>query len=160
VEELNRGQVDPATAKSQLMDAVNRGQKIVNYVGHGNMNQWRGNLLTNEDAKDFTNADHLAVFVAMTCLNGYFQDVASDSLAEALMKAERGGAVAVWASSGLTLPSEQSEMNQQLYRLIFSGTNSKGMTLGQAAAQAKAAITDGDIRRTWILFGDPTTRLR
>jgi len=162
VEELDRGQMDPATAKSRLINAVNRGQKIVNYMGHGNMNQWRGNLLTNEDAKTFTNADHLAVFVSMTCLNGYFQDVASDSLAESLMKAERGGAVAVWASSGMTLPSEQAEMNQQLYRLIFSGSNSKGqpVTLGEAAARAKAAITDGDIRRTWILFGDPTMKLR
>ena len=38
----------------------------------------------------------------MTCLNGYFQDPAMDSLAEALMKSEKGGAIAVWASSGMT----------------------------------------------------------
>jgi MYXO-CTERM domain-containing protein len=29
-------------------------------------------------------------------------------------------------------------------------------SLGEAAAAAKAAITDIDARRTWILFGDPT----
>ena len=38
----------------------------------------------------------------MTCLNGYFHDPAFESLAQALMSAEGGGAVAVWAPSGMT----------------------------------------------------------
>jgi len=32
------------------VEAINRGQKLVNYTGHGSVNQWRGNLLVNEDA--------------------------------------------------------------------------------------------------------------
>jgi hypothetical protein len=96
--------------------------------------------------------------VMMTCLNGYFHDPALDSLGESLMKAERGGAVAVWASSGLTLPTDQALMNQELYRLIFSGDRS--FTLGEAVIRSKAKVTDMDIRRTWVLFGDPTMRLK
>jgi hypothetical protein len=34
------------------------------------------------------------------------------------------------------------------------------LTLGEAARQAKAATIDLDVRRTWILFGDPTVRLK
>jgi len=34
------------------------------------------------------------------------------------------------------------------------------LTLGEAVRRAKAAVSDQDVRRTWILFGDPTTRLR
>ena len=34
------------------------------------------------------------------------------------------------------------------------------MTLGEATARAKAAVTDADIRRTWVLLGDPTMRLK
>jgi hypothetical protein len=98
------------------------------------------------------------MFVMMTCLNGYFHDAALDSLAEALLKTERGGAVAVWASSGLTMPVEQALMNQELYRLLFA--NRPALTLGDATVRAKAVVSDGDIRRTWILFGDPTTRLK
>ena len=33
-------------------------------------------------------------------------------------------------------------------------------TLGEAMVQAKAGIRDVDVRRTWVLFGDPTMRLR
>ena len=93
----------------------------------------------------------------MTCLNGYFHDPNSEALGEAMVKASGGGAIAVWTSSGLTEPDKQAVMNQEFIKLLFGGGS---ITLGEAAAQAKAAVTDQDIRRTWVLFGDPTTRLR
>jgi hypothetical protein len=93
----------------------------------------------------------------MTCLNGFFHDPLMDSFGEVLLKAAQGGAVAVWSSSGFTEPEGQSAMNQELVRLLFSGGS---LTLGEATARAKAATGDGDVRRTWILFGDPTTRLK
>jgi enamine deaminase RidA (YjgF/YER057c/UK114 family) len=162
VQEIDRGRVDDATARGQLLEAIASGQKLVNYTGHGSVEQWRGNLLTIDDGPGLENSDHLSLFVMMTCLNGYYQDAALDSLAESLLKAERGGAVAVWASSSMTTPAEQSILNQQLYRLLFSGdpATDKPLTIGEAVARAKAAVIDQDIRRTWILFGDPTTRLR
>jgi len=95
--------------------------------------------------------------VAMTCLNGFFHDLYSESLAEALLKAEQGGAVAVWASSGLTAPSGQVVMNQELVRLLFG---EEQLTLGEAIRRAKAAVTDRDVRRTWSLIGDPATQLK
>jgi hypothetical protein len=94
----------------------------------------------------------------MTCLNGYFQDLSTESLAEALLKAEHGGAVAAWASSGLSQPGGQSAMDQRLIQLLFSGADSP--MLGDAIRSAKTATDDRDVRRTWILFGDPTMRLR
>jgi hypothetical protein len=96
----------------------------------------------------------------MTCLNGYFQDAALESLAESLMKTERGGAVAVWASSGMTTPPEQSILNQQMFRLVLDSASSGSLTLGEATVKAKSGVSDIDIRRTWILFGDPTMKLR
>jgi hypothetical protein len=35
-----------------------------------------------------------------------------------------------------------------------------GTRLGDAALSAKSQIKDYDLRRTWVLFGDPTTRIR
>jgi len=48
-------------------------------------------------------------------------------------------------------------MNKELMRLLFNGQD---LTLGEATARAKAATQDMDVRRSWILFGDPTTRLK
>jgi hypothetical protein len=160
VDEIDRGRLDPATAKAQLLDAIDRGEKIVAYTGHGNVDQWRANLLTSADARALTNGQNLPLFITMTCLNGYFQDPVLDSLAESLMKAERGGAIAVWASSGMTGPSGQELLNQQMLKAIFETGSGQPLTIGDAILRAKTLTNDPDIRRTWILFGDPSMRLR
>ena len=157
VTQLKRGQTDPETAKRNLLEQLNRGVGLVNYVGHGSPALWRADLLTNNDALALTNNKRLSVHVMMSCLNGYFHDAFGDSLAESLLKAETGGAVAVWSSTGLTAPSEQSLMNQELYRQLFNGNSP---TLGEAMMRAKAITSDTDIRKTWVLLGDPTLRLK
>jgi len=155
VNEIFRGR--NATAKSDLLDLLNQGQLLVNYFGHGSTQIWKGNLLTYSDVWSLTNSPNLPFFVSTTCLNGFFQDPYSESLAEALLKAEFGGAVAVWTSSGLTDPEEQVPLNEELITLLFNG---EGLTIGEAVMRAKQAVSDRDIRRTWILFGDPTLRLK
>ena len=67
---------------------------LVNYIGHGSTEIWAGGLLSSTDALALLNGLKAPVVIAMTCLNGYFQDVYTNSLAEALMNAPGGGAVA------------------------------------------------------------------
>ena len=155
VSEVFRGQ--SPTARSDLLDSLNQGQLLVNYIGHGSAKIWKGNLLTSLDAWNLTNSPYLPFLVSMTCLNGFFQDPYIESLAETFLKAERGGAVAVWSSSGLTDPEGQVVMNKELIKLLFNG---QGLTIGEAIMRAKQVVTDADVRKTWILFGDPTLRLK
>jgi hypothetical protein len=150
-----------ALAQSQLQLAVNYGQLIVNYVGHGSVRIWgtEGTILTSEDvAATWENGAQLPFVVAMNCLNGFFHGVYDEeSLAETLLRRADGGAVAVWASSGLTDSATQALVNQELFRLLFADST---VTMGQAAALAKRAITSPDVRRSWIFFGDPALRLK
>lgn len=69
----------------------------------------------------------------------------------------QGTALAVWTSSGMTLPGEQARLNREIVRPLF---NEEGLSIGEAARRAKAATADPDARRTWILFGDPATKLK
>jgi hypothetical protein len=154
--EVYRGQLGDGAAKLQLMNGIDLGQTLINYVGHGSVGIWHDNLLTSGEARALGN-DRFGLVVSMTCLNGFFQDPFDVSLAEAFLQAPAGGAVAVWASSGLTESASQGLIDEALVRLLFSGTST---TLGDATLAAKTATTDLDVRRTWILFGDPTTRLR
>ena len=157
VTRIRRGQMGDETARAILLDALSREQRIVNYTGHGSVDLWRGGLLSSADAEAINN-NGLPLFVMMTCLNGYFHDAATDSLAESLLKVERGGAIAAWASSGMTLPMEQSEINRELYRLLLG--QGEALRLGEAVMRAKAKAADRDIRRTWILLGDPAIRIK
>ena len=93
----------------------------------------------------------------MTCLNCYFQDPKLPSLGELLLKVNNGGAVSVWASSGMTDSGNQALMSQEFFRQLFGNPT---LTIGQAIKAAKNAPVDNDIRRTWILFGDPAMRLK
>jgi hypothetical protein len=154
--EVKRSQLGDQATKAAVIDGINRGQRIVNYAGHGNVNTWRGNVFNSTDALQLQNREHLAMFVMMNCLNGYFQDPALDSLAESLLKSPEGGAVAAWASSSMTFADGQAVMNPEFYRQVFSVR----ARLGDAAMRAKATTFDGDVRRTWILLADPTMRLK
>lgn len=127
---------------------------LLTYFGHGSVDIWSAGGFRGTNASQLTNAK-LPVVAAMTCLNGYYHDVFMGSLAESLMTHPNGGAVAVWASSTLTEPVPQLDMAKELFRQLFAGA-----TLGEAAMRAKAATTDIDVRRSWILFGDPSMKLK
>ncbi|MEW6128463.1 MAG: C25 family cysteine peptidase [Acidobacteriota bacterium] len=158
VTELQRGDYpgNTAAAKAQFIAELDSGKAFVNYVGHGYVSVWRDNLFTSNDARVLTN-NKLPVFVGITCMNGYFQDVLQDSLGKAMMKSQ-GGSIASWVSSGITSPEEQTLINQEFYRQLFSGSGE--ITIGEAAARAKLAITNKELRKTYILLGDPTLKFR
>ncbi|HET9531642.1 MAG TPA: C25 family cysteine peptidase, partial [Blastocatellia bacterium] len=154
--EIYRGRMGDAAAKASLIEALNAGQTVVSYFGHGTLSGWRGGVLTASDQPSLNNKRSLSLFLMMTCLNGLFHNPTGDSLAEALIKSN-GGAVAVWASSALTGPREQAAMNREAMRQVFGAG---ATTIGEVTRSAKAVISDRNIRRTWILFGDPATRIR
>jgi len=140
-----------------LLAELNRGQAVVNYFGHGSVSVWSGgDLFSTNDALSLKNESRLPIVFAMTCLNGFFQDVYTHSLAEGLMVAENGGAIAVFASSELEYPTQHTLISAKLLDVI---TNEKVETLGAAAMKVKRDI-GGSQRQTWIFFGDPTTSLK
>ena len=159
VQTLNRSAIgNDNLMRTQIVDAIDQGPAIVNYFGHGSVTVWTGAGLLNENnASTLTNGNRPSLFVMMTCLNGYADDAYIDSLGEIVLKNPQGGAFAVWASSGITEPVGQAQMNTKLYQLLLGSDRA---TLGDAVRQAKIATADLDVRRTWILLGDPSMRLK
>ena len=149
---------DVNAARQQILDALNSGALLVNYTGHGSTEQWSfADLLDDDSASTLSNGDRLPFFLLMDCLNGFFHDVYTQSLAESLLLAPKGGAVAVWASSGFTGAASQATMDQSLLRNI---SQNPATPLAEAIRNAKLGIVDPDVRRTWILFGDPAMQLQ
>ena len=158
VQVINRSAGNDDLTRSQIIDALNQGPMVVNYYGHGSVRVWTAaGLLDSDLATNLTNNNRLSLFVMMTCLNGYGHDVYTDSLAESVLKAPNGGAVAVWASSGFTETESQFALDQEFYRQLFGNQT---LRLGEAIRNAKAVTSNSDVRRTWVLFGDPAMRMR
>jgi hypothetical protein len=99
--------------------------------------------------------------VTLNCLNGYFHFPYSDSLGEALVKAEGRGAVASISPSGLSLNEPAHVFHKALLSELTSGNHER---LGDALAAAQAAYADAgafpELLRIYVLLGDPALRLR
>jgi hypothetical protein len=145
-------------ARQAILTAINSGQVLVNYSGHGSEDEWSGDgLFDSGTATALTNGNSLPVFLIMDCLNGFFQDVYEEPLAVALMLAPNGGAVAVLASSGLNQAPPQTNLD----KLVVQATmNSPQPTLGDAILQAKSGIADLSVRKTYNLLGDPAMQIK
>jgi len=145
-------------AQQEILSAINAGQLLVNYAGHGSEEQWSGdNLFNNTVANSLTNGSSLPVFLIMDCLNGFFQDVYDVPLAVTLMLAPNGGAVAVLASSGLNQAGPQTNLD----KLVVQGAmTSPQPPLGDAILKAKSGITDLAVRKTYNLLGDPAMQIK
>jgi uncharacterized repeat protein (TIGR01451 family) len=156
--DIYSGNVDAATARQEIIADINTGDLLVNYTGHGSVEVWSGDELFDDNAAALlTNGPRLPVFLIMNCLNGFFQDVYTESLAESLLLSKNGGAVAVWASSGLNQADPQAQMDKAMVQALFTQPSP---ALGDAIRQAKSGIADPDVRKTYILFGDPLLRLK
>jgi len=148
---------DPSTVHTQILEALNNGALLVDYSGHGAEQQWSFvDLFDNTDVAALSNGGRLPVYLLIDCLNGLFQDVYAQSLAKALILAPNGGGVAVWASSGFTNEPPQDSMNLALLQQLAAYPNDP---LGLLILQAKNGTTDNDVRRTWVLLGDPSMKL-
>jgi hypothetical protein len=158
VTDLFTDTVGVAEVETDIINGINSGQVLVNYLGHGSEEQWSGSdIFDTSSVNSLTNVSQLPVFLIMNCLNGFFQDVTAQPLGVTLLLAPGGGAVAVLASSGLNQPAPQTKLDALVVQDALSG---KGLTLGESIVKAKSQIGDPDVRKTYILFGDPAMQIK
>ncbi len=146
----------------EVMSAINHGVGFLNYVGHGSERVWGDEFVFGgDDVRMLKNNSRLPIFTTFTCSNGAFAEPQTTSLAEELLWAENGGAVAVIAPSGQLLTADTSYVAQAFYEALFSdGVD----TLGEALVAAKTTPTDNshrvDVLHLVNLLGDPALRVQ
>ncbi len=150
------GRVKPK-AGSALVDALNQGTLIVNYVGHGSPVQWahEGVFVMNRDLERIHNPGRLAFLIAATCDFGKFDDPHETSFNEALIWKEESGTIAALASTRLVYSSQNAAFNKLFYRKLFPD-GAPSISLGEAKVLATGSSTND---QKYILFADPTMHL-
>lgn len=153
---IHRASLTDANMRSQLLQRLNDSATVVTYSGHGTPTFWtNGSVLRADDAPVLAN-QKLPFYLLMTCLNGYTHGENGDSLAEALLKSNNG-AVAVWTSTAVTFYEGQVPVSENVTNQLFRQNPSR---LGTILRAGKLSTPDMDIRRTWLLVGDPTITIR
>ena len=152
---IDRSAGGDAETHQRIIERLNDNPLLVTYTGHGSAAVWASSgIFGINDAAELTNRE-LSVYLLMNCLNGYTHQPTGSSLAEALFKSPNG-AIAIWASSGITEAGNQAAISRSFTDLVFNTGNSKTLRIGDVVKAAKRASDDSDVRRTWQLIGDPT----
>ncbi len=155
VTEILRRTMGDVAAKRSIGEALTAAPFVLNYVGHGTVEMWGGTWITTAALTATPAAKPMALMLATTCLNGFFHDVYSRSVTEAMVTMPQGGALAAIGSSSLAELADQVVLSRELLRLALT----EGRPLGQALQLAKKMIKDEEVQRSYMLFGDPTARL-
>lgn len=150
-----------AEARQVLQDRIHGGALLVNFIGHAGMDRLaqEGVLLT-DDVDSLENSDRPFVMTAMTCLVGRFAIPGYDTLSEALVLHGGGGAIAVWAPTGLSRNLPALFLDKEFFRAAFEDGEK---VVGQSILRALEAYSgQGPSYMTSIynLLGDPALKMK
>lgn len=134
--------------RSTALEALGRGPAWLNYVGHGSLTLvCDEGILALEDGESWREP---ALVVAWTCLAAHFIHPQQDSMAEAWLRVDEGGAVAFLGPVGETTTSEQAFFMPAFYRAL-----AEGQRVGDAWLAALQSGGARDVMWGYVLLGDP-----
>jgi hypothetical protein len=147
-----------AAMKERVLTQFNQGKQFIVYMGHSGTQVWgHENFLSVDSISQLNNGSRTPIMLPMTCLEGYFQNPAANSLSEALLKASNG-AVASFAPTGFQVQQGHDYLLEGFYQSVYDLDQE---ILGQAVFQAKLNLSSNapdsfqNLIDTYVLLGDP-----
>lgn len=156
------GRRKPAVNQA-ILDAINNGTLILNWIGHGAPNQWADeNILETSSSNYLTNTKYYFLGAA-TCNFGDFDATSIDCGAEKMLIAKGTGCIGALAASRDTYSYYNFELSSFFFNTLLSGRDDteKPITMGEAYYLTKihhSSSISNDER--YLLFGDPAIRLK
>jgi hypothetical protein len=147
-----------SAARSTLLNGINQGVALVDYVGHSSDLELSGQqLFTIHDVNSLTNPLRPTVFTLWGCWNTYLGLPIYNTLAQSLLLSSPQGGSAVIGSATLT----PADIHQQLGSLMLPRLMQSGMPIGEAVRLAKLELLStkpflADVLSAWNILGDPT----
>lgn len=148
-----------------LIDSrVQRGNLIMNYVGHGGETGLAAErVVTIPQIESWTNIDKLMLFVSATCEFTRFDDFGRESAGELMYLSPKGGAFSMMTTTRAVYISVNSVVGAKFYENVFNRDEQRRpITLGEVIQNTlnQSSSSGGDVnRRAFMLLGDPMLRL-
>ena len=145
-----------------ILNALNRGTLILNYVGHGGINNWSHERIFNfNDIQQLSNFNTLPLFVTATCEFSKFDRNGGQTAGENLIVNPNGGGIASVTTVRVVYSYQNKQLNDALIKNVFKPYHGKTPTMGELLMQAKNGIWGGGgaNNRKFLLLGDPALSL-
>lgn len=145
-----------------ILDALNQGQYMVYFLGHGGRYIWRTgppdfrknhDLFTLDDLEKLENNANLPIIVSLTCYSAPFDHPGADSIGEKFLRLKDKGAIAFYGASWRNWPDKK-----MAHTTMTAMT--QAATVGEAIRQSKQEINSETLIQTYNLLGDPAVPLR
>ncbi len=159
---------DVASAKQAVLEEINAGKLLVNFIGHAAASMWAApypGILSVLDVSSLNNLNRYPVILSMTCWDGYYvypnpTGGFYEAMAEVFTKPANKGAVASWSATGMGVTRGHDYLSQGFFNAVFRDGLAN---LGQATSYGKLYLWTSrenlDLMDTYLLFGDPATNI-
>jgi hypothetical protein len=174
---------NPMTVYDKVQRTLQQGAALVTYNGHASQWRWaitdRDKSSTNPVVKDapehlfyiwdvlsLNNSDAPFISLAMSCLTSQFHTPVDWGMTidEHLLLRSSGGAVATWGSTGLSVAQGHFALERGFHKTLWSRDTGRWhmgeLVMGGYLEQYAWSGCCDDVRRTFILLGDPMMRVR
>lgn len=169
---------DAVAMNERAVALLNRGPGIITYNGHGNWWQWATTdseaatpyIFYLYDVDRLTNRNEPFIGLSMTCYTSQFFQPANSgtTLDERMFLHANGGAAAIWGPSGLSVLHGHDDLQYGFHKMLWAkepGTAKLGELVqagyyenfSPSAERNKLYACCEDVRRTFLLMGDPLT---
>ncbi|NVK28437.1 MAG: type IX secretion system sortase PorU [Flavobacteriia bacterium] len=146
-------------ARESLFRAVERGNLVTAYTGHGGEVGWASErLLQLQDINRWSNGTDLPLFITITCEFTRFDDPFRTSAGEQVFLNPDGGAIGLISTTRVVFVQGAIDLNDAVFNTMFERENGEYPTLGDIVRRSKNEVTDAD-RVRFSLIGDPALRL-
>lgn len=144
-----------------IIESLNRGAVVLNYVGHGSTREWTYNkIITIEDVVNLKNTK-LPVWILATCDFSRF-DESLNSAGEQVLLNPDGGGIALLTSTRTVYSSNNDDMTKSMFKHLFSLKEDGSVPrLGDIMKDSKNEnLLYGDSNKLrFCLLGDPALKL-
>ena len=150
-------------AKELIIDTMGDGAVIAQYAGHGGRIVWAHEAIFDNASVDRVDeTEHLPFMLVLSCYNGYFDAPGEPSMAEKLLRKEKGGIIGMLSATRLTYGSGNDTLNRIIFDDLFK-RNVRGLGELSFDSKVELLIRDGigqiDVMMEYTLFGDPAMNL-
>ncbi len=149
-------------ARMAIVNAINAGHLLANYIGHAAIQYWAAEQLFRiDDVASLNNDSNLPMMLPMACYEGYFDYPNLPCLGESIVRAESKGAIASWSATGAGYALGHHYLNKGFFTAVFTDTIAE---IGTATYRGKLNLYENtnsyrDLMDTYVLFGDPFMKL-
>ncbi|MBI5806921.1 MAG: type IX secretion system sortase PorU [Ignavibacteriales bacterium] len=144
-----------------IIDAINDGTLLLNYVGHGSPELWADeNVFVKTTTIPQLKNSNYFFLTAATCDFGWYDDPSIQSSAETMMNLQNAGSILTYTASRVVYSNYNAILNDSLYKNLF-GVKDNGLParVGFSYYLTKQYIVDRENDEKYHLFGDPAIRM-